>query len=184
MKALLGVVVLAVVAVAVVAEWGAPRLVADRVEQRVNSNLGGVAAIEADAGRFPFVPRLLADNRVARITMSLEEIAGQEVTFGSVAVELRGIVLDRERLLAGEVEVTAIDSGTATVIVDEGALATLAQLIPGAGQLSQLSPGQSVPVPVPDQLLPCTPRVQRADDSARLSCEFQQVPSALLRAAQ
>lgn len=184
MKALLSVVVLVVLALAVVAEWGAPRLVADRVEQRVNSNLGGAAAIEADAGSFPFVPRLLADNRVRRVTMSLEEIAGEEVPFGSVAVELRGIVLDRQQLFSGDVEVTAIESGTATLTLRSGALDRLRELLPGGTDPSELAEGQRVPVPLPSQLVPCTPRVQSSEDATRLSCEFQQVPSALLQAAQ
>lgn len=187
MKTLLTVLVLAVVALGATAEWAAPRLVADRVEQRVNDNLGGAASVEADAGTFPFVPRLVADNRVRRVTVTLDELAGQELTFGSVAVELHGIALDREQLFSGDVEVTAIDSGTAIVTVDDSALDALGQFLPGDVDPSQLATGQgleSLSLPLPDRLIPCAPQARDADEGLRLSCEFQQVPSVLLRAAQ
>lgn len=183
MKTLISVLVVAVVVLGAAAELGAPRLVADRVERRANTNLGGAATIGADAGSFPFIPRLLADNRVRRVTMTLEELAGQELTFGSVEVELRGIVLDRQRLFNGEVEVTDIESGIATVTLGNEALGTLGELLPGDVDLSELSAGQSLNLGLPDQLVPCTPRTQSTDGRLRLRCEFQQVPQVLVRGA-
>lgn len=182
MKAVLALLVLVVVVVVGV-EWAAPRLLADRVEQRANARLGEAATVEAHVGTFPFVPRLLADNRVRRVTMTLEEIAGRTVTFGSASAQLRGIVLDRQKLFAGEVEVTAIDSGTVTVSLDQKARNTAGELLPDTVDLAQLSQGQSVPLALPPQVMPCTPRVQRADNGAHLSCEFTRVPPALVRAA-
>lgn len=184
MKTLLTVVVLAVAVLGGAAELVAPRLVADRVEQRVNDNLGGLAAVEAGAGTFPFVPRLLADSRVQRVTLTLRELAGQELTFGSVAVELRGIALQRQALLRGEVEVADIDSGTVTVTVEEDALAALGRVLPGDVDPSQLSAGQSLPLGLPQELTPCTPQVVDGEGGVRLSCEFEQVPGALVQAVQ
>lgn len=173
MKALLIVLLLGVAALAVVAEVAAPMLVESRVEERVRGNVAGAAGVDADAGRFPFVPRLLLDTEVRSLAVTLDEVTGYAVPFAEVTFELEGIHLDRDALFDGEVEVTDIDTGVATVAVDNEALGAI------GGDVTANAAG----IAVPELLLPCAPQAEESGDRVELSCEIQQVPSVLVRAA-
>lgn len=173
MKALLTVLVLGVAALGVAAEVAAPMLVESRVEERVRTNVGGAATVDADAGRFPFVPRLLLDTEVRSLAVTLDEVTGYAVPLAEVTFELRGIHLDRDALFNGEVEVTAIDTGVATVGIDNEVLGV------AAGEL----PGDAANVGVPDLFLPCAPETESDGDRVELTCELHEVPDVLVRAA-
>lgn len=174
MKALLTVLVLGVAAIGVAAEVAAPMLVESRVEERVRQNVGGAAAVEADAGRFPFVPRLLLHTEVGYLAVTLDEVSGYSVPLAEVTFEMRGIHLDRDALFNGEVEVTAVDTGVATVGIDNEVLGAVADGVPAEAARN---------LAVPDLLLPCAPETESGDDRVELTCEFHEVPDMLVRAA-
>lgn len=189
MKVLITVLLVGVAGLAAAAEVMAPRLVEDRVEQRVRENSREAAAVEADAGTFPFVPRLLMDTEVRRLAVTLTEIAGQELTLTAVTYELEGIHLDRDALFEGEVEVTDIDTGTATLTISREELAAVADVVPDEvevdGRTISLAPaGVAGPqMAVPPELLPCEPQAETSEEELRLSCVFQEVPAVLVRSA-
>lgn len=174
MKALLTVLVLGVAALGVAVEVAAPMLVESRVEDRVRANVAGAASVDADAGRFPFVPRLLLDTEVRSLAVTLDEVTGYAVPFAEVTFELRGIHLDRDALFNGEVEITAIDTGAATVGIDNEVLGGVAGAVPAEAARN---------VAVPDLFLPCAPEAEPDDDRVALTCEFNEVPNVLVRAA-
>lgn len=189
MKTLLTVLVVALVGLGGAAEVMAPRLVEDRVEERAHENARGAAAVEADAGSFPFVPRLLLDAEVASLAVTLTEVAGAELQFSRITFELQGIQLDRDRLFDGEVEVTDIDTGMVTAELTDDALGAAGGIAPGEVEVdgrtlslgpADVSPGQVV---VPELLLPCEPQAETTEEGLRLSCVFHEVPQVLVRAA-
>jgi hypothetical protein len=189
MKAVLTVVLVVLVGLGAAAEVMAPRLVEDRVEQRAEENARGAAGVEADAGSFPFVPRLLANTEVRSLAVTLTEVAGAEVTFAEITYELQGIHLDRDKLFEGEAEVTDIDTGVFTATVTEETLGAVGEVAPGDvevdGRTLSLGPADLSPaqVVVPERLLPCEPQAETTDEGLRLTCVFHEVPQVLVRAA-
>jgi len=122
MKKLLIGLLLVVAVLALVIELVAPRLAASSIEDHVRAQTQGAAGVSADVGTFPVVTRLLATERVPRLGVTLDEVAGQQLTFASVRLELRGVQLDREALLAGDVRVRGMRGGQATATLDADAL--------------------------------------------------------------
>jgi hypothetical protein len=191
-KILMGLI--AVVAlVAIVAELLAPRMLEARVEALAREHTDGGATVTADAGGFPFLPRLLLDGVVERLTVTLDELDGQEVTIATVALSLDGIHVDRDAMLGGQVEITDIDTGTVLVEVAEDdlsdALGIPVDLDPEMVGLAEralevtAAGGGAVRVPVPHELLPCDPDMEVAGDLVRLTCVIDEVPGVLARAA-
>jgi hypothetical protein len=190
----LRVLLILVVVAAVVAELALPAFVEARVERIVDEHTSGDARVDADAGDFPFLPGLLMDGVVDRLDVTLREVGGQEITIGRVTMGLEGIEVDRSRLLAGAVEVVGIASGHVLVEVEEDAISEALgvpvdldpAMVDLAGRaLEVVAPGgPSLQLPVPENLLPCTPDVEVVDGVARLSCEFDEVPGVLLRALE
>lgn len=193
MRKLLVIVVLLIGILAGVGELVAPRLVEARVEEQVRARTDGAAAVRADAGSFPFLPRLLLDGRVRSLSVTLEEVTGYEVPFATVTLGLEGIHLDREELLRGEVEVTDVDAGLAVVEIEQAVLAgtldVAFDLAPDTvevrGRSLVLAPagGAAFEVAIPEAFMPCAPELELDDPLVRLSCALEEVPSVLVRAA-
>lgn len=185
------VVLLLIVGAAIAAELLAPRLVADRVEERVRERTDETAEVSADAGAFPFLPDLLLDGVMDHLTVTLEEVGGQQLTFASVTFGLEGIHLDRDALFEGEVDIERIDTGLVEVEIDQAAvsesLGSPVDLDPAMAELRErtlvLAPegAPGLDVAVPEELLPCTPQMEDAGDRLRLFCTIDQVPSVLVR---
>lgn len=180
MKKLVGVVVvLAVLALGV--ELAAPLLAASRIEQNVRERMDGAAEVSADVGTFPLVTRLVATERLRRLELTLDEVAGQQLTVARVRFDLHGLRLDRDALLRGDVRVTGMRGGTVTAelaadVLSE-ALGVPVDAIVGEGQSASLPVGT---LPVDDELLPCEPQASRDGDRVILTCGLTDVP-ALLR---
>lgn len=193
-KLLVGLLVLtAVLALAV--ELVAPVLAGNRIEEQVREQTQEAAGVDADVGTFPVVTRLLATERVQRVTVTLEEVAHQQITFATVRYELRGLRLDRDALLRGDVRVTGMEGGEVTAEIEPGAL-TDALGVPveitdgrlsAAGVDAEVGPevqGRSLVLPtgglpgvdLPEDLIPCQPEPSINEDRVRVSCALQDVP--------
>lgn len=184
-----------VAALAVVVELVAPPLAESRLEQRARERSGQVAGVRADIDSFPMVTRLLLTERLRSLTITLDEVAGQQMTFTTVSFELQRVRLEREALLAGDVRVRDIDTGVVTAELDAGALGQALGApvliepdgitiggrdvpLPGAGgEDASPLPDVDLPnLPLPDELIPCEPDVEVADGRLRLSCRIDTVP--------
>jgi hypothetical protein len=186
----LRVLLILIVVAGVVAELALPAFVEAGVERTVEERTSGEARVEADAGDFPFLPGLVLDGVVDRLDVTLREVGGQEVTIGTVRMGLEGIEVDRSRLLSGSVEVVGLASGHVLIEVEEAdisdALGVPVDVDPAmidlAGRaLEVVAPGRgALQVPVPKDLLPCTPEMEVVDTVVRLTCAFDEVPGVLL----
>jgi hypothetical protein len=176
------------------AELIAPRLLEEQIEDQVRANTGQAATVEADLGGSPFLPGLLLDGRVETLDLRLEEVAGREVTFGTVEVSLEGILLDREVLWGGQLRVTDIDVGTIRLELIDERIGAISDVVDRLGsdavrlrdRALELAPegAEAVQVPLDEDLLPCSPSAELDGDVVRLECEFQDVPPMLFEASR
>lgn len=180
-------------------ELVAPRLAASSIEDHVSEQLAGVVGVSADVGTFPVVTRLLVTERVPRLGVTLDELAGQQLTFASVRFDLRGVELDRDALLGGDVRVRSIEGGQVTATVDVNALADAIGVpvqLEGGSLVAEVG-GSRLEIPlaveggalrlpaglpavtVPD-VVPCAPTETVVhDDTIELSCALESVPTFL-----
>lgn len=204
MKKLLVALLLLVLAAGLAAELLAPRLVEARIEERVAANTGGQVGVEADVESFPFLPGLATDGRISRLTLTLDELLGQQLPAARASFALEGIQLDRQSLLEGEVDVRDVDRGTFTVELTErtlsdalglpveitpdsivarpaGASVEADLVVRGGNLVVSVAGGQGLRLPLPDDL-PCEPAVEREEGLVRLTCAFEGLPGVLARA--
>lgn len=203
MKKLLLALVLLVVAAALVAEVLAPRLVEARIEERVADNTEGQATVEANIQSFPFLPGLAIDGKIRRLTLTLQDVFGQQLP-ADASFELEGIHLNRQALLEGTVEVRDVDRGSVSVEVTEQTLSDAlgvpvdirpeavvlnpagasveADLATQAGNVVVSAAGVGgLQVPLPENL-PCEPVLDQEEGLVRLSCAFEGLPAILAAA--
>lgn len=210
MKKLLFLGVLAALGVA--ADVGAKSYAQSELESRARAE--GAASASADIDSFPFVGKLLASGAAGDITLSMRDVATENVTFSTVVLSLSDVKLDKGKLFSRKVEITDIDKGTITVGFDAAALskrlgvpvtvddgkvsvtvagrvlaATPSVTAEGSIRLTAAAgvPGApSLNVPIPQtRLVSCrVSRVKVDDGVLEASCDINEVPPALLRAAQ
>lgn len=192
-KVLFGLVVLLAVA-ALAVELVAPQLASARIEERVQEQTAGALDVSAQVGPFPVVTRLLATNKVPRLSVTIDEVVGQQLPVAAVRFELDGVTLDRDALLGGDVRVRDIDRGRVTAVLDPNALTdalgvpvriedgALVVEIAGTEQRLPLgSEGGALPagladLPLPD-IVPCAPdETATSGDRIELSCTFDVPP--------
>lgn len=203
MKKLLLALVLLVVAAALVAEILTPRLVEARIEERVADNTEGQVNVQANVESFPFLPGVATEGEIRRLTVTLDEVFGQQLP-AEASFALQGIHLDRQALLEGRVEVRDVDQGTVSVEVTEQTLSNAlgvpvdispdavvltpagasveADLASRAGNVVISAAGVGgLEVPLPENL-PCEPVLEQEEGLVRLSCGFQGLPAILAEA--
>jgi hypothetical protein len=181
------VVVGLVVVLGVVAELAAPGLVEDGIEETVRARTDGRAEVEASAAGSPFVPRLLLDGVVERIDVTLQEVAGRELTSATVAMSAEGIRLDRGALARGEVVITDVEAGQVMLELDQDELIDALDLpfeldpraLEVAGGALEVAGRQVVDLAVPPGLLPCAPELAVDSPDIRFSCTFDELPDML-----
>lgn len=200
MKKLLLALVLLVVAAGLVAEILTPRLVEARIEERVADNTEGQVNVEANVESLPFLPGVATEGRIRRLTVTLDQVFGQELP-AEASFGLEGIYLDRQALLEGRVQVRDVDRGTLSVEVTEQTLSNAlgvpvdirpdavvlspagasveADLATRAGNVVISAAGVGgLEVPLPDDL-PCEPVLEQEEGLVRLSCGFEGLPAIL-----
>jgi hypothetical protein len=178
------VVVGLVVVLGVVAELVVPGLVEDGIEETVRERTDDRAQVEAHATGTPFVPRLLLDGVVERVDVTLQEVAGRELTSSTVSMSAEGLQLDRRALLRGEVVLTGIDVGQVLLELDQDELVESLDLpvdidpraLEIAGGALEFAGRQILDLAVPPGLLPCAPEVAVETPDIRLSCTFDELP--------
>lgn len=210
MKKLIFLGVLAALGVAV--DVGAKSYAQSELESRARAE--GAASASADIDSFPFVGKLLAAGAAGDITLSMRDVATENVTFSTVVLALSDVKLDKGKLFSRKVEITDIDKGTITVGFDAAALgkrlgmpveiddgtvsvtvagrvvaATPSVTAEGSIRLTATAGAPGAPslnVPIPQtRLVSCrVSRVKVDDGVLEASCDINEVPPALLRAAQ
>jgi hypothetical protein len=159
------------------------------VEERVAERNENAATVTADIDSFPLVTRVLLTGNVKELTVTLDEVARQAVTFAQVRFEFAGIEIDRSSLRGGDFRVTAIDRGTITATIDLGAVGgALGRIATRAGLDVRVS-GRTLfvgpaSIELSSELLPCDPDARIEGDQVVLSCTIDEVPEALIEAAQ
>lgn len=110
---------LAFIAGLLVAGDVAARTVAEsQIRDRVVIAAGPAGETTARISSFPFLLRLFTAGDVSRIRVSAADVTVEDLTLARVALDLRGVTLDRDRLLSEQkVVLTALDRGTATAEV-------------------------------------------------------------------
>ena len=177
--------------VGVVGELAAPGLVEAGVEETVRANTRDVAHVKAHTSGSPFLPGLLLRGHIEHLDVTLREIAGAQLPIGTVTLQIDGIHLDRGAMYRGGVEIDELDRGTVVVELEEQELAALLGVpidldsdlvdhVGGAVQVAAAGVGERIPMP--EELLPCTPDLDVDPPYVRLSCSFDEVPG-VLRAA-
>ena len=184
----------------------AARQVAEgKVEERARAEARGATAVRASIRSFPFVPRLLLAGSVAEVDLHLEQVTTGPIDLAVVDVDLHGVELDRDALLAGSPELRDIARGTVNVELDAEAIERVVRLPvsvrdgavrvrfrglevavrPEAGPDGSLvlRAGRLPPLRVPlarSRLVSCAAaRATVVGERVRLSCDVTEVPPAL-----
>ncbi len=197
------------VALAVGADVAARGAVSAMVDTRAQQEAPPGTRVSASIRGFPFLPPLLFGGEVSRASVHLENIPAGTLVFAEVDIDLRGVRIDRGRLInEREARITAIDRGTVTATVTQEALGD-ALKVPvkmAGGAITVTVLGRDIRVtprvenrrltlqgelqrpftlvipPIP--YVPCVGQVTVLAGRMQLSCEIEDVPPALLDAVQ
>ncbi|MDQ1446570.1 MAG: hypothetical protein QOI20_3034 [Acidimicrobiaceae bacterium] len=201
-----GVVLAALVALDAVAKG----FVESQIESRARNEAGVEASASAHIHSFPFVGRLLVTGSAGDIDLRLKDVAGQQIRFSRLSISLADVRLNKAKLLTRKAEITSIDKGVITMgftAADLGQIVHLpvtmsngrivvsvrgatAVAFPSAAADGSLRlkvsglPDFTVPVPR-TRLVNCAVRdVKVSGGELQASCVVEEIPPALLRAAQ
>lgn len=183
MKKLLIMVFVVALAGVVAAEVVMPRVVETRIERRASEEIQGAATIEADIDSFPLVSRLLITGTVNHLSVTLNDVVEYQIPFASVRFDLAGVDVDRSALLEQRVRVRSIDSATVTAEVTGGDVLGLlgaVENLSGVEVTDNALRAAGASIPLPREVLPCQPNVQRTEETLILSCTVEDVPPALV----
>lgn len=194
----------AVLAALVVGDMSARAYVETKATERAQLEAPPGSTVSASIGGFPFIPPLLLGGKVSRVGVHIETVKAGPVVFAAVDLKLRGVELDRNRLLQDrKVKIVDIDSGTIDVTITQQALNNvlpiavtiadgaitagrldLTPAISRDGKLTFTALGRTIP---PIQLpkldyVPCFGEITVLAGRLRLSCEIDEVPAALVDA--
>ena len=195
-----------------VLDVAAKRLAEQKLAERAEASVGGQAEATADVDSFPFVIKLLGSGSAGDISLHVTDVVASQLEFSSVDLDLRGVKLDKGKLLSDRrTEVTDIDSGTLTIRIAAAAISKALRGLPVtirdgrvevqvAGQARAadvtLAAGGSLRISVPQgpgvnvqiprtALGSCDATALTVDDDLiRLSCTMTEIPPALLAAAR
>ncbi|TML43788.1 MAG: DUF2993 domain-containing protein [Actinobacteria bacterium] len=202
MRKLLVAALIAVLLVA--ADQGARVFAQSELRKRAGAAVPEAAAVHAKVSSFPFVGQLVVSGRVTEVALRFDGIRSSRLQLHEVALDLRGVVIDRHALIAEQRgQLNRISRGTVTVDITAAALAAafgvdlrvvmrlgpsgLAGLASAAAEGGRLVlrfaglPAASVVIPRGD-LVPCQPLVAVTSAGVRLSCTFTHIPPRLIGA--
>ena len=117
-----------VLALVVVGDLSARRLAENRLEDRARSEAGQPGSVDARIRSFPVLARLVLSSTVAEVEVHLLDVDSGPVDLAAVDVALRGVRLDRDKMLSGQAELEDIDRGTVTVEIDAAAIEEVVNL--------------------------------------------------------
>lgn len=129
--------VVAVLAVALVAaELAAPAWVAARAEAAIAAETSDRVRVDVDVSGPPLLLPVAVSGTVERWSIRLTRVAGRQVPV-EVTVDLEDVVLDRGRLVRGDLRVTDVARARVRIEVDlSGSLPPVLQ--PFAGRLAEI----------------------------------------------
>ncbi len=194
-----------------VGDYSARAFAQSKVNERAQQEAPPGSTASATVGGFPFLPRLLLSSKVSHVGVHVENVSAKVITFAAVDLDLSGVKLDRNRLLNDrKARIISIDHGTVAAVITQEALSE-ALRVPvtiANGQMSvtvlgkpiAVTPGVSnngrltltgtgiasaftLAIPATDYM-PCISDVTVLAARIRLSCEIDEIPPALLDAAQ
>jgi len=198
-----------IAAVLVGADVAARGFVSAAVSNRAQQEAPVGSTATASVGGFPFLPPLLLGGRVDRASVHVKNITTGVLVFAEVSVDLRGVRLDRGRLIDDrKARITKIDHGTIRAVLTADALSN-ALHVPVRMQGGQItatvagvdvgltprvvdnrltlsgSVGRSFTLRVPSSgYVPCVNSAVVEESQLALSCTIHSVPPALLDAIQ
>jgi hypothetical protein len=201
-RRLLGLVL--VVALLLCAGDVVARLVAQRqLERRIDRQVAGANA-RVRISEFPFVAKLAAGGRIAKITAHLDHAATGDFVLDRVDLSVTAVRVNRNALLRDRrLQIESIDTGTVTAAMSQADFDRLAGVavtfgdgvarVTTAGvtvtahvsivnnRLRIVAAGIPVSVPIPAlPVLPCLADVRIVPGHLIATCTFPQVPPALL----
>jgi hypothetical protein len=156
-----------------------------RIENEVAKRTRDATNVNASIGSFPVATRVLITGKVPKLSVTLERIARQALTFAEVKFDLSGIGVDRPSILQGKAKINSIDSGTVTATIDAGVLGRIASL---AGADVRVD-GRTLRVAgralaLDQELIPCEPTARIEGEKVLVTCTLDEVPDILLEAVQ
>lgn len=174
-----------------VGEVAALQFAQSRIERAAMRRSQGAATVEANVDSFPVVTRVVLTGEVPRITVTLDRVARNTVTFSTVRFSVTGAGINRAAALRGEVEVTDIDRGRVTAVLPADVITEVlgaaadrdaVDVEAGDGELVLTAAGAgAASIPLPGDLVPCGPDTEIDGDRIVLRCTFQRVPMVLAR---
>lgn len=193
------------------ADVAARSFVEGKVDERAREEAPAGSRVDASVGSFPFLPSLLLTGTVSKASVHLENIAAGVLVFAQVDLELRGVRIDRSYLIQeGKARIHRIDKGVVSAEITAEAIEKILRVpvrmaqgtitltvagreipvtpkVSATGQLTLegngLSRVFSLKIPKTDYV-PCVGQVTILAGRMRLSCEIDEVPPALIDAAQ
>jgi hypothetical protein len=156
-----------------------------RIENEVAKRTRDATNVNASIGSFPVATRVLITGKVPELSVTLERIARQALTFAEVKFDLSGIGVDRPSILQGKAKINSIDSGTVTATIDAGVLGRIASLAGADVRVDgrTLRAGGRA-LALDQELIPCEPTARIEDDKVLVTCTLDEVPDILLEAVQ
>jgi hypothetical protein len=204
-KLVLLVLLAALLIAGVVVDAAAEARAEDEVATAVEAGVGNVGEVEAGIDSFPFLGRLLVQERVPTLRVRLTDLAGYGIGVAELVVVAEDIRLDRDVLLDGDVKVTGVGHVRAEARITEAELsrATGAEVeLLGGGQARitvqgvtatadaevvdghirfAVDPLPALSLPLPTStLLPCKAEVEVVAGALLASCEAERLPRILL----
>jgi hypothetical protein len=185
----LRLLVIVLVGLWLAAELAVIPLAEGQIESKVAERSDGEAGVSADVDSFPMIARVLLTGRVKELSVTLDQVARQRLTFAEVTFQVSGIEVDRGAILQRNVRIRSIERGTVTASVDLGALGgVLGRISSFLGTDVRVEDGQlhigPSSFPLGDDLFPCDPEGRIEGERVILTCSITDVPDALLDAAQ
>ena len=182
------VVLVLVAAGEFVADGVAERLISDKVEDK-----SGARTAETSIDSFPLVVRLLATQRVERLTVKLDRVEAGALDIATLEVDLHDVQVSLSDLTNGLRAVDDIGRGVLTATITktaigaaagvplpEGGPAPTARLAGGTLSLSATGLPE-VTIPLGTEVLPCSAAGRLTSGTLRLRCTIREIPARFLQ---
>src|SRR5438477_11602576 len=100
------------------ADLAAKAYAQSRLQQAINGRSGADATVHAKIHSFPFLGRLLVQQKVSGVTLTSAQVKSSALTFSNVSLSLDDVKVDRGKLVRNQrVLITAIGKGSASADV-------------------------------------------------------------------
>ncbi|MGH9265241.1 MAG: LmeA family phospholipid-binding protein [Acidimicrobiales bacterium] len=187
------------------ADVGVRSVAESQLRDRVAAAVSPAGDTSARISSFPFIARLLLSGDVSRITVAAADVTVEDLTLARVALDLRDVTLDRDRLVSDQTVVLEdLGRGTAEAVVTQEQLSDRLEVAVTLddGQARVRVAGQTLsaqawvsentlrvevagydlpPLPIPRlSLLPCVADAEILPGRIRLTCTVDQIPPELV----